>query len=66
VLEKQRGNYDYLTSTSKIDFIGPLVLIIGIIVILYGLLMVFVAWRLEPEASPSASPVPQPRVGANA
>jgi hypothetical protein len=66
VLEKQRGNYDYLTSTSKIDFIGPLVLIIGIIVILYGLLMVLVAWRLEPEASPSASPVPQPRVGANA
>jgi hypothetical protein len=66
VLEKQRRNYDYLTSTSKIDFIGPLVLVIGIIVILYGLLMVFVAWRLEPEASPSASPVPQPRVGANA
>jgi hypothetical protein len=66
VLERQRSNYEYLTSTSKIDFIGPLVLIIGIVVILYGLLMVLLAWRLEPETSPSRAPLPRPRVGANA
>jgi hypothetical protein len=47
VLETQRSNYDYLVSTSKINFLGPLVLIIGVIVILYGLLIVFLAWRLE-------------------
>jgi len=39
-----------LVKTSKIDFLGPLVLII---VILYGLLMVLLAWRQEPE--PEAS-----------
>jgi hypothetical protein len=50
VLESQRGNYAHLVSTSKINFIGPLVLIIGIIVIIYGLLMLFLASRLE--ASP--------------
>lgn len=55
VLETQRANYQYLVSTSKIDFLGPLVLIIGIIVIIYGLLMVFVAWR-EPEARAGFSP----------
>jgi uncharacterized membrane protein len=53
VLETQRTNYDNLVKTSKIDFLGPLVLIIGIIVILYGLLMVLLAWRTEPE--PEAS-----------
>ena len=47
VLERQRGNYDHLTATSKIDFLGPLVLIVGLIVIAYGLMMVFLAWRLE-------------------
>ncbi len=44
VLEAQRGNYTHLVSTSKIDFIGTLVLIVGIIVIAYGLLMLFLAW----------------------
>ncbi len=43
VLERQRGNYDKLTTTSEINFIGPLVLIIGAIVIIYGLLMVALA-----------------------
>jgi hypothetical protein len=66
VLETQRDNYDYLTSTSKIDFLGPLVLIIGIIVILYGLLMLFVAWRLEPETTPAVSQAPPERVATNA
>ena len=41
VLETQRGNYENLVSTSTINFIGPLVLIVGIIVIIYGLLMLF-------------------------
>ena len=58
VLESQRTNYNHLVSTSNIDFLGPLVLIIGIIVIIYGLLMVFLAWRLrsEPQASRRAAP----------
>jgi hypothetical protein len=52
VLETQRGHYDHLVSTSKINFIGPLVLIVGIIVIIYGLLMLMLAWRRR--LSPSA------------
>jgi hypothetical protein len=53
VLETQRTNYKNLVATSKIDFLGPLVLIIGIVVILYGLLMVLLAWRQEPELKAS-------------
>jgi hypothetical protein len=56
VLETQRDNYESLVSTSSIDFIGPLVLIVGIIVIIYGLLMVFLAWRLEPRTSATTKP----------
>jgi hypothetical protein len=51
VLETQHGNYEHLVSTSKINFIGPLVLIIGIIVIIYGLLMLFLASGGEPDRS---------------
>ena len=51
VLETQRGNYENLVSTSKIYFIGPLVLIVGIVVIIYGLLMLILARRLEPGTS---------------
>ncbi len=51
VLETQTGNYHKLVRTSTIDFIGPLVLIVGIIVIIYGLLMLLLARRLEPAAS---------------
>jgi hypothetical protein len=57
VLETQRSHYAHLMSTSKINFVGWLVLIIGIIVIIYGLLMLFEARRLEPGAR---SGVPQP------
>jgi hypothetical protein len=62
VLETQRGHYDHLVSTSEINFIGPLVLIIGIVVIIYGLLMLFLAIRLEPRPSrrPSTEAVPSP------
>jgi uncharacterized membrane protein len=52
VLETQRANYVNLTKTSNIDFIGPLVLIVGLIVIAFGLLMVLLAWR---------RPGPEPR-----
>jgi hypothetical protein len=48
VLETQTGNYHKLVETSTIDFIGPLVLIVGIIVIVYGLLMLLLARREEP------------------
>jgi hypothetical protein len=43
VLEKQRRHWVTLTATSKINFIGWLVLIIGAIAIVYGLLMVLLA-----------------------
>jgi hypothetical protein len=49
VLETQRGNYDTLTNTSRINFIGPLVLIVGLIVIVYGVLMVMLARGVEPR-----------------
>ena len=48
MLETRRGNYENLVSSSTIDFIGPLVLIVGIIVILYGVLMLILARRLPP------------------
>ena len=60
VLETQRGNYQNLVSTSNIDFIGPLVLIVGIIVVVYGLLMVILAWRLPAGASSGVRVSPQP------
>jgi hypothetical protein len=56
VLETQRENYENLVSTSNIDFIGPLVLIVGMIVIIYGVLMVLLAWRLEPSTSEANRP----------
>jgi len=42
-------------STSQIDFLGPLVLIIGLIVIVYGALMVFLAWQVAPIPRPGAA-----------
>ncbi|MGH2540997.1 MAG: hypothetical protein ACRDGK_10780, partial [Actinomycetota bacterium] len=60
VLETQRENYESLVSTSSIDFIGPLVLIVGIIVVLYGLLMLYLAWRLPRGESRAANPAPVP------
>ena len=66
VLETQRSNYDYLVSTSKLNFLGPLVLIIGIIVILDGLLIVFLAWRPEPQLATGAAPTPTEKVAADA
>ncbi len=60
VLETQRGNYENLVSTSTIDFIGPLVLAVGIIVIIYGLLMLLLAWSLEPGTSGAIRPSPKP------
>jgi hypothetical protein len=56
VVETQSGNYENLMSISKINFIGPLVLIVGIIVIFYGLLMLLSAWRLEPGTSGATRP----------
>jgi hypothetical protein len=57
VLERQRADYDKLTTTSKINFIGPLVLIIGIVVILYGLLMLALAAGL-PSRRRGQEPIP--------
>jgi hypothetical protein len=56
VLEHQRGNYNNLVATSKIDFLGPLVMIVGLIVIAYGLLMVALAAEWAPWARPRATP----------
>jgi hypothetical protein len=54
VLENQRVNYDKLVATSKIDFIGAVALIIGLIVVAFGLLMVAIAW-LEPKTARKAA-----------
>ncbi|MDQ6605004.1 MAG: hypothetical protein M3Z06_00480 [Actinomycetota bacterium] len=43
VLERQRRHWVALTATSKIDFIGWLVLSIGVIALVYGALMVLIA-----------------------
>lgn len=51
VLETQRGNFDSVVSTSKINFLGWLVLIIGVIVIVYGLLMVLLAQGRLPRGA---------------
>jgi hypothetical protein len=59
VLETQTGNYKKLVSISTIDFIGPLVLIVGIIVIIYGLLMLLLARRLGPGTSGATRPSPR-------
>jgi hypothetical protein len=58
VLESQRANYDNLTKTSKIDFIGPLVLAVGIIVIVYGLIMVALARGAGPRPRRAREPAP--------
>jgi hypothetical protein len=63
VLERQRKNFDSVSGTSKIDFIGPLVLVIGIIVVIYGVLMVLLAWRTAEPPLPSpplSSPIENP------
>jgi hypothetical protein len=63
VLETQRNNYWHLVSTSDINFLGPLVLIIGLIVIAYGLLMILLAVQVEPrppKGTPAAGAVPSP------
>lgn len=66
VLETQRKNYDHLVSVSKINFIGWLVLIVGIIVIIYGLLMVALAagW-LSTRATRAAKTKPEPALSSS-
>jgi len=60
VLATQQRNYEKTISTSKINFIGPLVLIVGIIVILYGLLMVALAgdWLFRPRGRAATAATP--------
>jgi hypothetical protein len=65
VLERQRANYEYLTSTSKINFIGPLVLNVGVIVIAYGLLMVMLARPRQPRSETGTAKL-GPAAGAGA
>ena len=60
VLETRQGNYRSLVSISKIDFIGYLVLLIGIIVIIYGVLMLLLARRLESGPNSAKGSVPSP------
>jgi hypothetical protein len=44
-LETQQANFEELNGTSKINFIGWLVLLVGLIVIAFGLFMVYAARR---------------------
>jgi hypothetical protein len=52
-LETQRTHYENVISTSKINFLGALVLIIGMIMIIDGSLMVLLAWRQAPQSKAS-------------
>jgi hypothetical protein len=68
VLENEHAHYAKLTSTSSIDFIGPLVLIVGFVVILYGALMVALALWPPPRlrSRPDADHGVGQRAGAHA
>jgi hypothetical protein len=58
VLEAQRGNYDRLVTSSRMDFIGDLVLIVGIVVVVYGLLMLYLGRRPRRRARGAAASTP--------
>ncbi len=64
VLETQRANYDTLVATSRIDFVGPLVLTVSIVVIMYGLLMLFTVGRRD--VGPSEPPTRMAAAGGTA
>lgn len=50
-LETQQANFEELNGTSKIDFIGMLVLLVGLIVLAFGLFMVYAARRVPLETA---------------
>lgn len=51
-----------MVTVAKINLLGWLVLGIGLVVIAYGLLMVFLAWRMPaPSRGPSRSRAGAPR-----
>jgi NACalpha-BTF3-like transcription factor len=56
VLETQHSNYEKLMTVSRIDFIALLVLAVGIVVIVYGLLMLYLASRVEPGVREAGQP----------
>jgi len=59
VLEHQHSHFNKLAGTSKINFIGPLVLVVGIIVIAFGLFMLAGARNVSDRSGLQASaPVP--------
>ena len=55
VLETQQVNFTTLAGTSNIDFIGPLVLLVGIVVIAFGALMVTLAVEMPSGADGGAA-----------
>ena len=56
VRPSQRANFANLDSTSRVDFIGPLMLSIGIVIV-YGLLMVLLAMpQLRPARRTTSTP----------
>jgi hypothetical protein len=64
VLETQRAHFHKLASTSSIAFIGPLVLVVGLIVVLFGFFMVAAAGR--PAAPERPAPTRAVRTGRGA
>jgi hypothetical protein len=54
VLETQRAHYDQLTSQSNIDWIGIVVLMVAIVVVEFGLLMVYTAHKTHPLEGPAS------------
>jgi hypothetical protein len=59
VLERQHKNFNTLNGTSNIDFIGPLVLTVGIVVIVFGLFMVQTAARPAAPAGKTSRSAPR-------
>ena len=61
VLETQRANYEKLVSISPVQFIGPLVLAVGLIVAGYGLIMLLLARAGWPGIQEDGSPTSDTR-----
>jgi hypothetical protein len=51
MLAAQEKNFHELASTSSLVFVGPLVLVVGVVVIVYGLLMLLIARGTAPLGS---------------
>jgi hypothetical protein len=63
-VERQQGNFRPLTIRGGVGFLAPLLLVLGIVVIIFGTLMVVVTWRGAPRNPLRFAWVVVPVVGA--